>query len=181
MRKLSMLIIFVVPLVGAMANIAYGQEISTFEERFQLLTEKNIFSINRRVIKFEPEDKEKEFKPKAKKYSSYLLIGISSIDGKWNAFFENAITGHCQILKEGDVFEGGRVEKIDGNGVSYNRGEEVVVLVLGADMKGQTEVPVEYVNEAAETADESGGSESADGDSNSLLQKLLERRKKEMQ
>ncbi len=163
----------------------FGQDDAAYEEQFKVLTEKNIFSVNRLTRKFVPKERDDfEDRPKPKKYSSYILIGISSINDQWNAFFENIITGHCQIVKISDEFEGGTIENIDSDGVSFKRGEETIELVIGADMKGQTEVPYD------ETAETMPGSESSSGGtalpetsspgSGSVLQKLLERRNKEI-
>ena len=168
--------------IFAMSNIAVSQEASNFEDGFKILTEKNIFSVHRRTQKYEYEDVVIEDKPKPKKYSSYILIGISSINNQWNAFFENVFTGYCQIVKIGDEFEGGVVENIGSDGVSFKRGDDVIELVIGADMKGQTEVPEEYAGNAPAGGSPGSGSsgEVESGVDKSVLQKLLERRNKEV-
>ena len=179
MKKTALIFTFMS--IFIIANQAWSQGSSVYEEQFKVLTEKNIFSINRMVGKIVPIEREDlDEKPKPKKYSSYILIGVSSINGQWNAFFENIINGHCQIVKISDEFEGGIVEKIDSTGVSFKRGEDMIELVIGADMKGQTEVPVESEAELNDSSSGDSPPASEEAGGGSLLQKLLERRNKQL-
>ncbi|MBN2843525.1 MAG: hypothetical protein JXM68_10565 [Sedimentisphaerales bacterium] len=161
---------------------------NSYEQDFEILTQKNIFS-RQRFISPAIDDSVSEpniVQPKA--YSSYILIGVSSVNDDWYAFFENLITGDCQIIGVKDEFEGGVVESITADGVNYHRGEDSINLVIGSDMKGLTEI--DYVPQMPSGFDaEQGGNQQKDiaappttgGSSVSdVLKKLMQRRNQEL-
>ncbi len=173
---ISTAVLFVPLLMSQMRAEEAG---SGYQERFGILTEKNIFSRTRwvhKTVDIPVEAKEPVIVPK--KYSSYILIGISSINDSWKAFFENLITGDCKIVNSGDIFEGGTVLDIDADGVKYQRGEEEIELVIGSDMKGETEVDPNVVSPVLP---ESTGTESEiPAGSSDLLKRMMERRNQQL-
>lgn len=162
--------------------LAQQSRTGQYKEDFKILTQKNIFSQQRYVPAERPRTPVLPESGSAR-VVTYVLIGISSIDGNWKAFFEDMVSGDCQILKAGDEFEGGVIEKIDKAGVSYKRGEDAFDLVLGSDLRGRTEVSAvvkekdTVVSEGDLVSDDNvTGTENSD----SALQRLMERRKREI-
>ncbi len=171
-KNILILTLIVLP-VGILSEKAYSaEENTTFKQEYQLLTEKNIFSRQRYVRKV-VEQPRQVTRVVPKRYSSYILIGVSSLNGTWNAFFENLLTGHCQTVKVNDVFEGGIVQDINETGVIFLRGEEEISLVIGADMKGQTEVSEALIPESSgSTATGSTSTVEIPADASETLRKL---------
>ncbi len=174
--------------LSCISLLSAQQPQSSYEQEFEILTQKNIFSRQRLVSPVIDDSASEPNMVQPKVYSSYILIGVSSVNADWYAFFENLITGDCQIIAVGDEFEGGMVDGIDADGVTYRRGEDILNLVIGSDMKGLTEI--DYDQQVPSGFDiESGGSQQNDiaappaagGSSVSdVLKKLMQRRNQEL-
>lgn len=180
--------LFILVVLSSISLVSAQQPQSSYEQEFEILTQKNIFSRQRLIHPAIDNEVAEPNIVQPKAYSSYILIGVSSVNGNWYAFFENLITGDCQIIGVRDEFEGGVVENIDAGGVDYCRGEETIKLVLGSDMKGLTEIDYDLQMPSGVDPEQAGRQQqeivsppTTGGSSVSdVLKKLMQRRNQEL-
>lgn len=148
-----------------------------FKAEYKILTEKNIFSKDRSApVSSENNDFKHEQEGSATNSElRYVLRGISSVDEKWAAFFEDMITGLCSIVHVNDNFSEGKIVKISKEEVLYEIQDQQRKILIGADLAGINSSLKANITNTSMGTESPPSSEESD-----ILKKLMERRKKQL-
>ncbi|GMV95862.1 MAG: hypothetical protein HRF43_13155 [Phycisphaerae bacterium] len=158
MRTFGRLFIALFSLMSAWPEPAAGQSSASregYRERYEVLSERNIFLRERR--------RRREERPQSRPYSpprpveeSYALRGVVFEEGLFRAYIENLRSGEMLRVQVGDALLRGVVSEIQMDAIEYDQGGRRTWIEIGQTLTGSQAV-----------ASGSFGSGSSAGDSSS--------------
>ena len=178
-------------LLAALGAPVYAQDDATGEgmsiSDFSIVWQRNVFDPDRSP--FRPrriEDGSREQGPPPVRMERFALTGAMVQDGHTFAFFEGSDSEYNRVAKPGDSLGGVLLTALRTDGATLEVGGETIHLPVGMQLSRHGDGPWrvgerEGMPEPERTVRSDQGGESGGGGSDSdALQKMLERRRKEM-
>ena len=164
---------------------------SGFMGQYGLILERNIFTRDRgrrepeapRVVRTAP--------PPPPVQKSYVLIGISRWGEEYIAFVENSRYGDTQMYRIGNTVADMKIKQITLDTVELEKDTDTITIQIGSDLTGGAQASSLTVQELIDRMEEAGPlipttegavpATTGSADTEDILQKLLERRQKELE
>jgi hypothetical protein len=162
---------------------------SGFMNQYGLILERNIFTHERGRREPETPRVERSAPPPVQK--SYVLIGISRWGEEYIAFVENTRYGDTQMCRIGNTVADMKIKHITLDALELEKDAKTITIQIGSDLMGgardsslSVQDLIDRTEEAASSTSPAESTEPAttgSADTDDILKKLLERRKKELE
>jgi len=164
---------------------------SGFMSHYGLILERNIFTRDRGRREPEPSRAERNVPPPPPVQKSYVLTGISRWGEEYIAFVENTRYGDTQMYRLGNTVADMKIKHITLDAIELEKDTQTITIQIGSDLTGGARTSSftmqELIDRTAEAAPSPLPAESTEpattgtADTDDILKKLLERRKKELE
>ncbi len=169
---------------------------SGFMNQYGLILERNIFTRDRGRREPEPSRVERNVAPPPPPQKSYVLIGISRWGDEYIAFVENTRYGDTQMYRIGNTVAEMKIKHITLDNIELEKDAKTITIQVGSDLTGGAQTSSLTMQDLLNPVGESAPSSPASGiagatktepaptdstDTDDILKKLMERRKKELE
>jgi hypothetical protein len=163
-----------------------AKESRDISSAYRIITERNMFSRNRRLPRADPGPAPVVRQPNPESY--YILRGIVRENDTFIAFLQDNRQGGVLQLREGDKVARGTVKSLTLDSIEYQFEDRTITVAFGQDLEGGQGAlslddvaqwsPRTYSPSFRQTS--SPSSEPLTGDSAELLRRLMERRQQQL-
>ena len=164
---------------------------SGFMSQYSLILDRNVFTRNRGRKEPDIPRVERNVPPPPPIQKSYVLIGISRWGEEYIAFVENNRYGDTQMYRIGNPVAEMKIKRITLDSIELEKGTKTITIQIGSDLTGGAQTSPLTIQELIDRAEGAGPSISASerietsttgtADTDDVLKKLMERRKKELE
>ena len=159
--------------------------------QYGVILERNIFSRERGRREPETPRVERNVPPPPPPQKNYVLIGISRWGEEYIAFVENTRYGDTQIYRIGNTVADMKIKHITLDNIELQKDAKTITIQIGSDLTGGEHTSgltlEELIDRTAQTPPALPPAESTEPvttgsqDTDDILKKLMERRKKELE
>ena len=193
LRKIFVMIfILILPAVSTSGN--ENNTVKSSWQDYKIISTRNIFSRNRMSEDISVSPSTVQVRKQDIKEEGYLVLrGITKKADRFVAFIEDSRTGKMKQAMKGEEIGDGKIEDITIDFVEYKLKDKVVKIKTGMSMEGQVTGTASVAGSSGFVASQKQSlpdyssdtktgvqSSPAAEDSNAILQRLKERRKKEL-
>jgi hypothetical protein len=169
-----------------------AEEGSLSWEDYRVIAQRNIFSKNRtKKVKAFYNGNKSSAVTEQKEESYLVLRGITKLGDSFTAFIEDTRSMEVRQVKEGAVIAGGKVSEINIDFLIYESGGKNITVKMGMAMEGHETSGISGRTSGGGISQSQGlfsfssdkstkNNSSVSDDKKSILQRLKERRKKEL-
>jgi hypothetical protein len=162
-------------------------------EDYKIISTRNIFSRNRMPANIPSFTESRPIPEREVKEETYLILrGITKKAGQFNAFFEDSRTNRIKQILKGEDIGNGKITDITIDFVTYKLGDNTIKVKTGMSLEGQAAGMMPARSSGFGFPSQQNFTNVSSGpqtdvkttpqseDSNAILQRLKERRKKEL-
>ena len=184
---------FILLLYAATATGDENSKTGLSWDDYKIISTRNIFSRNRMPENIPSFSESRPIPEREIKEESYLILrGITKKAGQFNAFFEDSRTNRIKQVLKNEEIGNGKITNITIDFVTYKLGDNTIKVKTGMSLEGQVAGMMPARSSGFGFPSQQNFTDFSSGpqtdvkeapqseDSNSILQRLKERRKKEL-